>query len=74
MLKVGQWWARKGFENHARYKITKLEKHIVHYFYVWSAEKIMRLITSRLQWEFDVERGTLVPSEEPSWGKGGVKS
>lgn len=54
-LKVGQWWS----DGDRHFKITKLEKHTVAYIEPGEGEDVFSGVTSRIQWEFDVERGTL---------------
>ncbi len=54
-LKVGQWWS----DGDRHFKITKLEKHTVAYIEPGKGKDVYFGVTSRIQWEFDVERGKL---------------
>ncbi len=69
-LAVGQWWAPRDLEDHRRHKITKLDKHVVQYVDFYASGQVAVVVSSRIQWELDVEMGVLVPSERPAW-KGG---
>jgi len=54
-LKVGQWWS----DGARHFQITKLKKYTVAYIEPGDGENVFFGVTSRIQWEFDVERGKL---------------
>ena len=53
-LVVGQWW----LDGNRKFKITGLNEHTVQYIEIMN-ELVFNGLTSRIQWEFDVERGKL---------------
>jgi len=68
-LEAGQWWADPEQAEHRRFKITKVEKKLVHYADCYGADgQIYKRVSSRIGWEVDVESGRLVPSTTPTWG------
>lgn len=68
-IKAGQWWTDSEQSDFRRMKITHLTKDTVTYLDVYlEAQSFSKRISSRIQWEFDVERGKLVPSTEPGTG------
>ena len=65
-IKVGQWWANSEEPDFRRMKITHLTKYTVTYLDVYPETKdSWKRVCPRIQWEFDVERGNLVPSTSP---------
>lgn len=69
-LAEGQWWAPKGAEKHRRFRIVKLYKDVIRYVDYYDSGKVAVRMTSRIQWELEVETGALVPSSQPKM-KGG---
>jgi len=53
-LVVGQWW----LDGNRKFKITGLSEQTVQYVEITN-ELVFNGLTSRIQWEFDVERGKL---------------
>ena len=54
ILCVGQWW----LDGNRKFNITGLSEHTVQYIEITN-ELVFNGLTSRIQWEFDVERGKL---------------
>ena len=65
-IKAGQWWANSKQPDFRRMKITHLTKYTVTYLDVYpETKRFWKRVSSRIQWELEVERGTLIPSSDP---------
>lgn len=65
-LEAGQWWAYQGMVDFRRFKILAVHEQTVKYLDVYPTGMV-KILSSRIQWEFDVERGELILTTQPDW-------